>query len=158
MLSPPVRIALVTVPIIQALGILSARLSNSGYGNPWFDALAKPAFMPLGWAFPVAWTILYALIAVALALVLATPPSRARRLAVGLFAAQFALNLAWAPVFFGLRLPGPALAIVLAMIALTALTTLAFRRLSRPAALLMLPYLGWLCFAAALNEAIISLN
>ena len=51
-----IRWAIVLVPLVLMLGIGSGWLSNSGYRNPWFVALAKPAFMPPGWAFPVAWT------------------------------------------------------------------------------------------------------
>ena len=47
------------MPLIVLLGALSGWLSNSGYGNRWFDALAKPSFMPPGWAFGVVWPILY---------------------------------------------------------------------------------------------------
>jgi tryptophan-rich sensory protein len=64
------RYALVTVPLILLLGILSGRASNSGFGNPWFDALVKPDAMPPGWAFGVAWTILYILLGLSLALIL----------------------------------------------------------------------------------------
>jgi hypothetical protein len=54
------RYALITVPAIVLLGSLSGWISNSGYGNEWFDALDKPFFMPPGWAFGVVWPILYA--------------------------------------------------------------------------------------------------
>src|SRR4051812_28155151 len=64
------RYALFTVPAILLLGTLSGRASMSGYGNPWFDALAKPGFMPPGWAFGVAWTILYILLGLSLAMIL----------------------------------------------------------------------------------------
>ena len=64
------RWALVTVPAIVFLGFLSGQLANSGYGNRWFAALDKPALMPPGWAFGVAWTILYVLMALAFAIVL----------------------------------------------------------------------------------------
>ena len=154
----PARIALITIPAIEVLGFLSGLASNSGFGNPWFDALVKPAVMPPGWLFPVAWTTLYALMGLALALVLATPPSRARRVATGLFAGQLVLNLAWSPVFFGMNMPQTALAIIIAMLALAVLATLAFRRVRPAAAALMLPYLGWLLFAAYLNAEIIRLN
>ena len=53
------RYALFTVPAVLLLGTISGRIANSGYGNPWFDALTKPAFMPPGWVFGAAWTLLY---------------------------------------------------------------------------------------------------
>ena len=78
------RYALVTVPAILLLGTLSGKVSNSGYGNPWFDALAKPSFMPPGWAFPVAWSLLYILLGLSLAIILNARGAKGRGLAVGL--------------------------------------------------------------------------
>src|ERR687884_614786 len=92
-------IALVTCPAILLLGWASGWLSNSGYGNGWFAALQKPFFMPPAWAFPVAWTVLYLLMGVAVAMVLALLPSPRRRLALILFFVQLALNFAWSPIF-----------------------------------------------------------
>ena len=63
------RSAIVTVPLILLLGIASSRISPTGDANPWFDALVKPAIMPPGWAFGVAWTILYIMLGVALAMI-----------------------------------------------------------------------------------------
>ena len=79
------KLAVVTVIAIELLGGLSGWLSNSGYGNGWFDALQKPSFMPPGWAFGIIWPILYALLGIALAMILAEPPSPRRRVALVLF-------------------------------------------------------------------------
>ena len=152
------RYALVTVPAVLLLGTLSGVLSNSGYGNGWFDALAKPAFMPPGWAFPVAWTILYICLGLALAQILHARGARRRGVALAFFLVQLALNYAWSPVFFGLRQIWPAFGVIAAMIVLAAAAAFLFLRIRRGAALLMLPYLGWLCFAAALNYEIARLN
>lgn len=152
------RAALITVPSILLLGILSGRLSSSGYGNPWFDALAKPELMPPGWLFGVAWTILYICLGLALALVLQARSGPRRTAAIGLFASQLLLNLAWSPLFFALHKVEAALFLILAILALSVGTTLLFARIRSGAALLMLPYLGWLCFAALLNYEILRLN
>src|SRR5690242_3507267 len=97
------KIAIICVIVIELLGGASGWLSNSGYGNGWFDGLQKPFFMPPGWAFGVVWPILYALLAIALALVLAEPASDRRRNALILFCAQMVLNFAWSPVFFAVH-------------------------------------------------------
>jgi tryptophan-rich sensory protein len=150
--------ALITVPAIILAGSLSGWLSNSGYGNPWFGGLAKPFFMPPGWVFGVVWPVLYALLGIALALILAEPPSSRRRSALILFFSQLALNFAWSPVFFAAHAIRPALAIIVVMVGLAALAASQFRQIRLLAGLLILPYLLWLCFAAALNSAIGSLN
>ena len=152
------KIALVTVPAIVLLGSASGWLSGSGYGNPWFEALAKPFFMPPGWVFGAAWTTLYALLGVALALVLAEPPSDRRRKALVLFFAQLALNFAWSPIFFAAHDIQLALITIFVMLAIAAIAGGQFFRIRPLAGALMTPYLAWLCFAAVLTNAIATLN
>jgi benzodiazapine receptor len=152
------RWALVTVPAILLLGTLSGRAAGSGYGNPWFDALAKPSFMPPGWAFPVVWTLLYVLMGLSLALILHARGARGRPLALSLFLAQLALNYSWSPVFFAFHKVGLALAIVAAMFLAAATAAFLFYRIRKAAGLLLFPYLAWLCLAAALNYEIMALN
>ncbi len=152
------RVALVTVPLVLLLGIVSGAVAGSGSSNPWFAALAKPAAMPPEWVFPVAWTLLYILIGIALAMILAARGASGRWIGIALFVVQFALNLAWSPVFFAGHKIGAAFAIILLMIVATLATTLAFARIRQRAALLMLPYLAWICFAAWLTHSIEMLN
>ena len=148
---------IVTVPVIVLLGFASGWFSNSGYGNPWFDALAKPGFMPPGWLFGVAWTILYVLMGIAVAQVIARKAPM-RRLALHLFAIQLVLNLLWSPIFFGFHRADIAFVTIVVLTIFVAITIMAFWGLSRSAALLLLPYLAWLLFASALNFAILRLN
>lgn len=152
------KYALVAAPAIVLLGSLSGWLSNSGYGNPWFDSLDKPFFMPPGWALGLVWPILYLILGVAVALILAEPPSQARTKALALFGAQLALNFAWSPIFFAAQSPRIALMTIFAMTAIAAMAAGQFWKIRRVAGALMLPYLAWLCFAAALNAAIDRLN
>lgn len=152
------RWALFTVPLVLLLGTLSGRAANSGYGNAWFDALEKPSFMPPGWAFGVAWTLLYIFLGLALAMLLHARGARGRGLVVTLFLVQLAMNYAWSPLFFAAHEIGAAFVLILAMIALTVVLIALAWRIRRNAALLMLPYLGWLCFAATLTYAIDQAN
>ena len=152
------KLAVVTVIAIELLGGLSGWLSNSGYGNGWFDALQKPSFMPPGWAFGIVWPILYALLGIALAMILAEPPSPRRRVALVLFFAQLALNFAWSPIFFAGHDISLAKIVIFIMAATAAAAAGQFLRLRRAAGLLMVPYLAWLVFAATLNAAIEQLN
>jgi len=144
-----------TVPVIVALGILSGWASGSGNRNPWFRALAKPGWMPPGWAFPVVWTTLYVAMGVALARVIdrgAWPP------ALALFGFQLALNLLWSPVFFRWRRPDRAYQLIWLLDAAAVLCCRAFAEVDAAAALLLVPYVLWLWLATALNRAILRLN
>lgn len=152
------RWALFTVPLVLLLGIASGRLAGSGYGNPWFDALAKPEIMPPGWIFGLAWTILYLLMGISLAIILHARRARGRKSAIALFIGQLALNLAWSPLFFGAHRVELAFWLAVALVILAALTTLKFARIRLGAGLLMLPYVAWLVFAALLTFEIHRLN
>ena len=152
------RTALVIVPLVLLLGSLSGWLSGSSARNGWYDALTKPGFTPPGGAFALAWTALYVLMGIALAMIVYARGARGRGLAIGLFAAQFLLNLAWSPTFFAAHRVWPAFWLIVAMLVTAAATTLAFFRIRPRAGLLMLPYLAWLGFAAVLNYEIARLN
>ena len=152
------KIALITVPAIVLAGSASGWLSGSGYGNPWFDALRKPDFMPPGYLFGIVWPTLYAMLGIALALILAEPPSPERKSALIVFFAQLALNFAWSPLFFALHDMALAKYVIMVMAALAAIAAGKFWRLRRVAGMLLIPYLAWLVFATMLNSAIDELN
>ena len=152
-----IRAAMVLVPLVILLGGLSARVSGSTEENPWFAALVQSPAQPPGIVFPIAWSILYALIAVAAALVFATR-AQGRGVALGLFVVQLALNLCWSPLFFREHRIAESLVLLGAIWLAAVATTFAFGRINRVAAWLMVPYLVWLSFAAALNYDVWRLN
>ena len=152
------KIALVAVIVIEAIGSLSGWVSNSGFGNGWFDALQKPSFMPPGWAFGVAWTILYILIGISLAMLLHAKGAQKRERALILFGLMLVVNFAWSPVFFGMHKVTLGLSLIAAMIVCTIGLIFALWKIRIVAALLLYPYLGWLMFASALNYRIMQLN
>lgn len=151
------RWALVLVPAIVLLGSAAGALSGSGETG-WYQALEKPSFQPPSYLFGIVWPILYGLIGLALAIVVHARGAAGRGLAIGLFALQFVVNLAWSPLFFGMHQVSFAFWWILLMLALAIAATFAFARVRRAAAWLMVPYLAWLCFAAALNFAIDRMN
>lgn len=154
----PNRIALMTVPSVLGLGFLAGQLSNSGFGNVWFDELAKPSAMPPGWAFGTAWSILYVLLGIVFAILLAAPPSKTRTAALALYLTQLFLNFCWSPIFFGAHQVGLGLATIIIIFLLSVTAVRPLIEISRAAAWLMIPYLAWLSFAAYLNLEIWRLN
>lgn len=121
----------------------------------WYESLQKPGFTPPNWAFPVAWTTIYLLIAWA-GYRLSTLPGSETVLA--LWAAQIALNTLWTPVFFGANRIAMALAILgLLWIVVAAMIVMAMQ-LDIVTGLILFPYLVWLSVAAALNFSIFRHN
>jgi tryptophan-rich sensory protein len=121
----------------------------------WYPALAKPTWTPPEWVFGPVWTLLYPTVAVAGWL--AWREGRSRRGTL-LYLLQLTLNAAWPWFFFGERRIGWALACVVVLWFAILGTIVAFWRVSRGAAFLMLPYLGWVGFALALNAALWRMN
>lgn len=120
----------------------------------WYAALAKSSLTPPGWAFPVVWSVLYLSIGIALYLFLVHAPERERRGALAVFAVQLALNAAWSWLFFGRHQIGLAF-VEIVLLWLSIVTTIVlFRRHSRTAARLLVPYVVWVGFASYLNFAI----
>lgn len=152
------RWALVTVPAVLLLGIVSGKIGDSGYSNIWFAQLAKPALMPPGWVFGFAWSTLYIMMGVAFAFILNARGAKGRGVAIALFLIQLALNLAWSPVFFAMHRIMLAFGLIVAIFLWAGLTTVVFWHIRRIAAVLMLPYLAWLLFAGYLNWEVHRLN
>ncbi|MCH4152861.1 MAG: tryptophan-rich sensory protein [Sphingobium sp.] len=153
-----VRWALFTVPAIVFLGFLSGQIANSGYGNLWFAGLAKPSFMPEGWVFGAAWTLFYTLMGLAIAVILHARGAKLRWLAILFFLVQLVANYAWSPLFFRFHMVPESLWLIVFIFVMAALTTILFARIRMIAAILMLPYLGWLVFAGILTLSIDTLN
>jgi tryptophan-rich sensory protein len=133
-------------------------LLGAGAGGGWYADLEKPSWTPPSWVFGPVWAVLYGMMAVAVWLVWMRRRQQPAVVPMAVFAVQLALNAAWSPLFFGLHRPGIAFAdIVLLWLALVATVWLFFGRRAI-AGLLLVPYLLWVSFAAALNFAIWRLN
>lgn len=142
-------VTLAAVLGVNALGAMPALFIGSD--TSWID---KPWFFPPEVAFPVVWTLLFTLLGVALARVWRAEAGPARNRALLAFGGQFAVNLLWTPIFFGLRAPVLGLVVILALWAAVLATMRAFDRVDRRAAALLIPYLAWISYAAVLNGAI----
>ncbi len=141
----------------QAVGALSGFLSREGM--ELYKAYAvKPPLTPLPIVFPIAWSILYLLMAIGLARVLLTRPSAARRRAVGLYGVQLGFNFFWSILFFRFQSYALALWWLLALWVLILLMIRAFWPVERPAAKLQIPYALWTTFALYLNLGVWWLN
>ena len=152
-----IRWALFLVPLCVLLGFVSGQV-GAGPGSSWFQALVKPGIYPEPKWFGIVWTILYIMIGLSVALVASAWGARGRTAALWVFAAHFALNLAWTPVFFALQQITMALFVIIAIVLSLLVVIALFWKVRRLAALLLLPYLAWVCFATLLNYEFMRLN
>ncbi|MBR0553830.1 TspO/MBR family protein [Stakelama marina] len=152
------RWAMVTVPFVLLIGFLSANLVPAGSQNAWYAALSKPAGTPPDWAFPVAWTTIYILLGLAVAMVLNARGSRLRAQALALFAVQLAANFAWTPLFFGMHRITWSLVLIAAIFLLVLAMTFVFARIRKAAAWCLVPYLIWVSYAGIILFQIGQLN
>lgn len=125
----------------------------------WYASLAKPELAPPNWVFGPVWTTLFALMGIAAFLVWKKGLDRKDvKIALAIFIGQLILNLLWSIIFFGLHSPGVAfLEIIVLWLAILA-SIVAFARISKAAAWLLIPYIAWVSFAAYLNYSIYALN
>lgn len=123
--------------------------------GPWYEALNKPSFTPPNWLFPVAWSIIYLLLAWAGYRLTQVPGSQ---VILALWAAQIALNTLWTPVFFGAHRLLAGMVILTLLWLVVAVMVVMTLQLDVITGLILLPYLAWLCVAAALNFSILRNN
>lgn len=155
-------------PLRQGLGLvgwLAAALAAAAVGGlvsvqagSFYLDLIRPPWAPPAWLFGPVWSVLYVLMGVAAWLVWRTSGGGRARTALTLFMAQLAANALWTWLFFAWRQGGWAFAEVLLLWAMIAATVHSFAQVNRFAAALLLPYLAWDSFAAALNFSLWRLN
>jgi translocator protein len=140
-----------------AVAALGGRATSGGRGL-WYRALSKPKGQPPAAAFAPVWTGLYGLMSLSAYRVFRTPASPERSRALLLWWSQLAFNGAWSPLFFGVHRPRLALVDIVGLGAALVGYTHAARKVDRPAAWMMAPYLGWVAYATYLNAGIVARN
>jgi tryptophan-rich sensory protein len=146
-----------SVLLCELAGIVPAILTAEDVAT-WYPTLVRPDFTPPDSLFGPVWTTLYLLMGVSLYLVWRRDGGRARRLALGVFGVQLALNASWTLVFFGAHAIFGGLVVIVALLATIVATIALFARIDRRAAALLVPYLLWVSFATVLNYELWRLN
>ena len=125
----------------------------------WYAGLVKPSWTPPPFVFPIAWTTLYVMMAIAFwRLWDRVAPSDARQRAIVFFTIQLVLNAIWSPVFFGWHGMRTGLAIIVVMAVFITATIASAVRIDRAAAALLVPYLCWVLYASTINAGVVALN
>jgi len=149
----------------QSLAAAGIALATAAVGgaltrlDDWYFELQQPWFKPPDWAFGPAWTLIFTLTAVAGVLCWrAAREPRLQRWILSLFVLNASLNVLWSALFFWLQRPDWALLEVGVLWASVALLVYVASRFQYQAALLLLPYLGWVSLASLINLEVVILN
>lgn len=148
--------ALVVILIPLGVGYLSSVVSPNMRAG--FDSMKKPPLSPPGMIFPIVWTILYLLMGIALYMVITANVSQPKLWAVIAFAVQLGLNFGWSYIFFNKSNYVLAVVWIVALLAMILLTIMLFKGISKWAAIMLIPYCAWTCFATYLTIGFSVLN
>ncbi len=141
---------IVCIIICEIAGFIGSIFTTPAI-KTWYAFLNKPSFSPPDWLFAPVWIILFALMGVALFLIL-------KRGKVSFFVFQLIFNIGWSIIFFGLKSPNLAFIEIVILWWAILLTIINFYKTSKPAAFLLIPYILWVSFASVLNFFIWRLN
>lgn len=149
----PVLLAALAAILVALMGGLATDIGG------WYRALAKPSWQPPDWLFGPAWTLIYALAAMAgVAAWRGATDTAQRSRVLLLFSLNAFLNVFWSLLFFRLQRPDWALFEVVFLWASIVALIVGLRPLSRRTTVYLLPYLAWVTFAGVLNWAVVQLN
>lgn len=141
-----------------ALGVAAVGGTITDLG-PWYQALRKPAWTPPPFVFPIVWTAIFALAAVAgVAAWRGASTAKQSDTVIGLFALNGFLNVVWSLLFFRIQRPDWALFELMLLEASIVALIIYCARFSRLSAILLLPYLIWVAIAGWLNWEVVQLN
>jgi tryptophan-rich sensory protein len=146
------------IAICQLAGIIGSVFTASSV-TTWYTTLVKPWFTPPGSVISAVWIALFALMGLSLFLIWRKGISSAdSKIALGVFAAQLLANVLWSYAFFGLQSPLAGVMVIVVLWLLILQSILRFWPISKDAALLLVPYIIWVSFAAFLNYTFLRLN
>ncbi len=149
---------LASIIACQGAGFLGSFFTFSAI-DTWYATLQKPSFNPPNWIFGPVWITLYTLMGISAYLIWNQGLERREvKTALVIFGIQLALNVLWSLLFFGAKSPSVAFAEIVFLWFAILLTITSFLKISKPAGLLLIPYLLWTSFATLLNFYIFKLN
>ncbi len=157
--SPSRQILGLAVAVIVCYGAaLLGNLATMPQLPTWYANIEKPTWTPPDWLFGPVWSLLYAMMAVAVWLIWRKAGWRAGKKPLIWFGCQLALNSFWSILFFGIHSPGWAFVDILFLWLAILMSIRTFWPLSRLAAALLIPYFLWVSFASVLNATIWQMN
>lgn len=147
---------ILSISLTLTIGFAGSMITTPNINN-WYAGLSKPFFNPPNWVFGPVWTILYIMMGISLSLVWQKKTSLTNK-ALSIFFVQLGLNYLWSFSFFYLQNPTLAFFNILLLLIIIIWTLDIFKKISKTAFYLLIPYIAWVSFATLLNLSIVRLN
>jgi len=147
----------ISIAIPLFIGFIGSFFTSSSV-DTWYKTLKKPDFNPPNWVFSPVWTLLFILIGLSFYIIWKNNFGGKKVLLLNIFFTQLFANLIWSLFFFGLRGPFWALIDIIVLWLAILVNIIVFYRVSKPAGILLVPYILWVSFAALLNFYLYILN
>jgi translocator protein len=155
-MSKSAKAMIVSILVCLSVGYVGSFFTTPSL-YPWYESLKKPVFQPPSWVFGPVWSVLYVMMGISISWIwMGRHALRTRAILV--FSLQLIFNLLWSLVFFGLRLPGVGLLVIVCLWGAIFYTIRLFSWMHLQAGLMLIPYILWVSFAMVLNIAIVLLN
>lgn len=149
--------AIVWIVVFELIGFLLGRLTQEGMVT-WYQTLYKSCLTPPAIVFPIVWTILYSMIALAGWSLWQSRQQPRAKLALLIYGAQLLMNWAWTPIFFYFHWISLSFYWIVGIATLTLLIIIITKDRFKFCCIMLLPYLYWVIFASYLNGVIWALN
>ena len=144
------KILIVSLAIVYLVALIGSIFTPNAVKSRWYDSI-KLGITPPDWVFPIAWSILFFLIALSLYFSLITANKKQKNSIVLVYGINFFLNILWSVLYFGLKNPLIALFEIIALlVSIIAMIQVSYK-IDKKAAYLLIPYLLWVAFATILN-------
>lgn len=149
---------IISLALPQTAGLIGSIFTASAIPT-WYEALQRPSFSPPNWLFGPVWICLYILMGMSFYLIWQKiEKNRKAKLAAALFLIHLFFNAIWSIIFFGLQNLGLAFADIIIIWFFIIVLIFKFWNINKWSAYLLIPYLLWVSFAAALNYFIWQMN
>ena len=148
----------IAIALPLSVGIISALITKENMMI--YKEVVTPPLSPLGWLFPIVWTILYILMGISSCMIYLKRERAPSIVRTGLtyYAMSLVANFGWSIIFFNMRLFGIAFLWLLMLLYLIIRTVASYFKVAKVASYLQIPYIAWVVFAGYLNLAIYILN
>jgi translocator protein len=144
------RILITSLAIVYLVAFIGSIFTMSAVNSSWYN-LIKPSITPPNYVFPIVWSILFFLIALSLYFNWITADKKEKSNIILVYGINFFLNILWSVLYFGMKNPLIAFFDIIAMLVSIIAMISVSNKISKKAAYLLIPYLGWVCFATILN-------